>query len=196
MRHPLLAAASLAWSMFFPFAASAQAPLAALTGTVSSADEATMEGVLVSATKAGSNITVTVVTGADGRYSFPANRLGPGQYTLAIRAVGYEARSSRKQDRTHGHRSPGSESGNEGYQARQDQRPRRPIVERGMARKRPRHRSAEGPIAQLRRLPPRRTHHALEIRFRTTSSPRSCRACRAMCSKACRSIRNCAPPSA
>src|ERR1700689_4375190 len=90
MRHPLLAAASLAWSMLFPLAASAQAPVVALTGLVSSADEATMEGVLVSATKAGSNITITVVTGADGRFSFPANRLGPGQYTLAIRAVGYE----------------------------------------------------------------------------------------------------------
>jgi virginiamycin B lyase len=90
MRHPFFAAASLAWSVFFPLAASAQAPVAALTGLVSSADEATMEGVLVSATRAGSNITVTVVTGADGRYSFPANRLGPGQYTLAIRAVGYD----------------------------------------------------------------------------------------------------------
>ena len=90
MRHPLLAAASLAWSVFFPFAALAQAPAAALSGLVSSAEEATMEGVLVSATKAGSNITVTVVTGADGRYSFPANRLGAGQYTLAVRAVGYE----------------------------------------------------------------------------------------------------------
>jgi virginiamycin B lyase len=90
MRYPLFAAASLACSVFFPLAASAQTPVAALTGLVSSADEATMEGVLVSATKAGSNITVTVVTGADGRYSFPANRLGPGQYTLAVRAVGYE----------------------------------------------------------------------------------------------------------
>jgi streptogramin lyase len=49
-----------------------------------------MEGVLVSATKTGSNITVTVVTGPDGRYSFPADRLGPGQYTLGVRAVGYE----------------------------------------------------------------------------------------------------------
>jgi virginiamycin B lyase len=90
MRRPLLAAASLACSVFFPFTASAQAPAAALTGLVSSADEAAMEGVLVSATRSGSNITTTVVTGADGRYSFPANRLAPGQYTIAIRAVGYE----------------------------------------------------------------------------------------------------------
>src|ERR1700733_255120 len=90
MRHPLLAAASLAWSMSLPFAASAQAPAAALTGLVRSAYEGAMEGVLVSATRAGSNITVTVVTGADGRYSFPASRLAPGQYSLAVRAVGYE----------------------------------------------------------------------------------------------------------
>jgi len=90
MRHLLLAAASLACSVFFPGPAFPQAPVAALTGLVSSADEATMEGVLVSATRAGSNVTVTVVSGADGRYGFPANRLGPGQYSLAIRAVGYE----------------------------------------------------------------------------------------------------------
>src|SRR6202022_208875 len=96
MHPPRLAAASLALGLglalavSFPFAAPAQAQVAALTGLVSSADEATMEGVLVSATKAGSNITVTVVTGPDGRYSFPANRLGPGRYTLAVRAVGYE----------------------------------------------------------------------------------------------------------
>lgn len=90
MRHLLLAAASLACSVFFPGPAFPQAPVASLTGLVSSADEATMEGVLVSATRAGSNVTVTVVSGADGRYGFPANRLGPGQYSLAIRAVGYE----------------------------------------------------------------------------------------------------------
>src|SRR5580700_12108703 len=93
MHHPLFAAASLALGLAlaaaFSSTASAQAQVA-LTGVVSSSEEPAMEGVLVSATKAGSNITVTVVTGADGRYSFPANRLGPGQYTLAIRAVGYE----------------------------------------------------------------------------------------------------------
>jgi virginiamycin B lyase len=84
MRHPLFAAVGLALAVAFPCAA------AALTGLVGSTDEATMEGVLVSATKAGSNITVTVVTGADGRYSFPADRLGPGQYSLGVRVVGYE----------------------------------------------------------------------------------------------------------
>src|ERR1700726_344952 len=91
MHRPRLAGLALGLSLAVAFSstASAQAP-AALTGLVSSADETAMEGVLVSATKAGSNITVTVVTGADGRYSFPANRLGPGQYTLSGRAAGYE----------------------------------------------------------------------------------------------------------
>jgi streptogramin lyase len=91
MRHPLLAGLSVALAAaLFLLAASAQAPVVALTGLVSSVEEGPMEGVLVSASRAGSNITVTVVTGADGRYSFPAGRLGPGRYALGVRAVGYE----------------------------------------------------------------------------------------------------------
>ena len=70
-------------------AVKAQAP-AALSGQVSSAEEANMEGVLVSAKKAGSSITVTVVTDAQGRFSFPANRVEPGQYSISIRAIGYD----------------------------------------------------------------------------------------------------------
>ena len=49
-----------------------------------------MEGVLVSARKTGSTVTVTVVTDSAGRFSFPRNRLEPGQYALKIRAVGYD----------------------------------------------------------------------------------------------------------
>jgi len=90
MRHTLPAAIGMALVLAFSLPAPAQAQSAALTGLVSSAEEPAMEGVLVSATRAGSNITVTVVTGADGRYSFPRDRLAPGQYALAVRAVGYE----------------------------------------------------------------------------------------------------------
>ena len=69
----------------------AETPLAAaLTGVVSSTAEGPMEGVLVSAKKANSTITVTVVTDDQGRYRFPASKLDAGQYTLRIRAVGYE----------------------------------------------------------------------------------------------------------
>jgi virginiamycin B lyase len=61
-----------------------------LTGTVSSAAEGAMEGVLVSAQKAGSSITVTVVSDEHGRFGFPENQLSPGRYALRIRAVGYD----------------------------------------------------------------------------------------------------------
>lgn len=62
----------------------------ALTGLVSSAEEGNMEGVLVNARRAGSNMTVTVVTDDKGRYQFPAGKLEPGKYTLTIRAAGYD----------------------------------------------------------------------------------------------------------
>src|SRR5947209_4040919 len=63
---------------------------AALTGQVSSAEEGNMEGVVVSAKKPGSTVMVSVTTDAQGRYTFPEGRLDPGQYNLAIRAVGYD----------------------------------------------------------------------------------------------------------
>ena len=61
----------------------------ALAGQVT-AEHVALEGVLVSARKSGSTITVTVVSDSDGRYSFPANRLEPGTYSLQIRAAGFE----------------------------------------------------------------------------------------------------------
>src|SRR5260370_16205559 len=61
----------------------------ALTGTVTSAEEGAMEGVLVSARKTGSTITTTVFTDDKGVYRFPASRLEPGHYTVRIRATGY-----------------------------------------------------------------------------------------------------------
>jgi virginiamycin B lyase len=69
---------------------SAQAQTAALSGTVSSAKEGAMEGVLVSARKDDSTITTTVVTNDKGQYAFPADRLEPGKYTISIRAIGYQ----------------------------------------------------------------------------------------------------------
>jgi streptogramin lyase len=63
---------------------------AALAGKVTSAEEGAMEGVLVSAKRAGSTVTLTVVSDAQGRYSFPSGKLEPGRYAIRIRAVGYE----------------------------------------------------------------------------------------------------------
>jgi streptogramin lyase len=62
---------------------------AALAGTVSSAQEGKMEGVVVSAKRPGSTIMVSVSTNAQGQYSFPQDRLAPGAYDITIRAVGY-----------------------------------------------------------------------------------------------------------
>jgi hypothetical protein len=71
---------------------------AILTGQVSSVEEGPMEGVVVSAKKDGATITVSVVTDKDGKYSFPAARLGPGRYRLSMRAGGYELASPKAVD--------------------------------------------------------------------------------------------------
>ena len=63
---------------------------AALTGVISSEAEGKMEGVVVTARKPGSIVEVSVTTDEQGRYTFPENRLTPGEYTLSIRAVGYD----------------------------------------------------------------------------------------------------------
>src|SRR5215210_1250831 len=86
----LMLSAAISGSLFQPSSAPAQTSPADLTGQVSSADEGPMEGVLVSARKDGASFIVTVVSDKDGRYSFPAGKLEPGQYSLRIRAVGYD----------------------------------------------------------------------------------------------------------
>jgi streptogramin lyase len=63
---------------------------AALSGQVTSMEEGPMEGVLVSAKKTGSTISVTVVSDEHGHYRFPEGRLEPGHYALRIRAGGYD----------------------------------------------------------------------------------------------------------
>jgi len=83
----VLATAVLAALLVAP--ASAQTP-SALAGKVTSQEEGAMEGVLVSAKRAGSTMTITVVSNAQGEYVFPRERLEPGKYSVAIRAVGYE----------------------------------------------------------------------------------------------------------
>ncbi len=63
---------------------------AALNGVVSSQQEGLMEGVVVSGRRDGANFTVSVVSDAEGKYSFPRTHLAPGKYALTIRAVGYD----------------------------------------------------------------------------------------------------------
>ena len=70
----------------------------ALTGRVTSAEEGAMEGVVVSAKKDGSTISVSVVSDDEGRFAFPAARLEPGHYTLKARAAGYELDGAKAAD--------------------------------------------------------------------------------------------------
>ncbi len=63
---------------------------AALTGKVTGPDGAPLEGVVVTANKPSSTITISVVTQSDGSYSFPAGKLAPGNYFLTLRATGFE----------------------------------------------------------------------------------------------------------
>jgi streptogramin lyase len=64
-----------------------------LDGRVTSAEEGRMEGVLVSARRAGAPITVTVVSDREGRFDFPNGALVPGRYDLSIRAIGFDLQS-------------------------------------------------------------------------------------------------------
>ncbi len=86
----LASAAGLAALVLQAFAPAFAQNAAALSGAVSSAKEGPMEGVLVSARKDGSTITVSVVTDDKGHFSFPASRLDPGHYAISIRATGYD----------------------------------------------------------------------------------------------------------
>jgi len=72
------------------FAAASASEPAALQGEVSSAEEGKMEGVVVSAKRADSPISISVVSDAQGRYQFPRSRLAAGEYGIKIRAAGYD----------------------------------------------------------------------------------------------------------
>jgi len=85
-----LFAALAAGAQALPAIAAETSADAALTGVVTSAEEGAMEGVLVSAKKNGTNITITVVTDAQGRYRFPRAKIDAGQYAMRIRAAGYD----------------------------------------------------------------------------------------------------------
>src|SRR4029077_8820909 len=89
----LIASGALAAILLQPLSARhhAEAETAsALSGQVTSAEEGPMEGVVVSAKKDGSTISVSVVSNAAGRFAFPVARLESGHYALKARAVGYE----------------------------------------------------------------------------------------------------------
>src|ERR1700722_710607 len=88
-KHLSLLASVSVLGLFMCAALPAPAQAATLTGQVTSAEEGPMEGVVVSARKRGSTVTLSVVTDQKGQYGFPADRLDAGQYAIAIRAAAY-----------------------------------------------------------------------------------------------------------
>src|SRR5712664_1230713 len=97
MRTVFCRAVTTACFTLFTALAQAQATVA-LTGQVSSAEEGAMEGVVVSAKRDGSTISIGVVTDAQGRFAFPAARLEAGHYSLKARAAGYEIEGAKAAD--------------------------------------------------------------------------------------------------
>ena len=62
----------------------------ALQGIVRSQQEGVMEGVVISAKRLRSTITISVVSNERGEYRFPKTKLPEGVYELSIRAIGYQ----------------------------------------------------------------------------------------------------------
>jgi len=77
----------------------------ALKGVVSSQQEGLMEGVVVSARREGAHSTVSVVSDAQGKYSFPRTHLSAGKYAITIRAVGFDLVGARSAEIAEGKRS-------------------------------------------------------------------------------------------
>ena len=80
------ATAALVLAVIVPTAA--QSPAAALTGLVSSQDEGAMGGVLVSAKRAASTITITIVSDEDGRTAFPGAGWNRARTRFAFEQLG------------------------------------------------------------------------------------------------------------
>ena len=86
----IAASAFAAWLALSAESVLAQGAPPALSGKIASDREGPMEGVLVSAKKPGSTITVTVVSDAKRRLRLPRGPAGYGQLTSSpIRASGY-----------------------------------------------------------------------------------------------------------
>ena len=82
MRTKLLAVSTAAL-----LASLAAAQAQTVTGKVASTEEGAMEGVVVSAKKG--IVTTSVVSDKSGQFVFPKGRLAAGDYTLSVRATGY-----------------------------------------------------------------------------------------------------------
>ncbi len=119
-----------------------------------------MEGVLVSAKKAGSTITITVVSDKDGRFSFPASKIEPGQYALRIRAIGYDLDNHKSIE------VAAQKTTTADLKLRKTEDLAAQMSNAEWINSIPGQRSAQGHVPQLRRLPHPRARHALDAQRR------------------------------
>jgi streptogramin lyase len=89
-------------ALALPLLLAAPQAMAQLSGQVTSVEDGALEGVVVSAKRAGSNMTISLNTNTQGRFTFPADRLETGKYTITIRAAGYELDGTKVVDVTSG----------------------------------------------------------------------------------------------
>ena len=132
----------------------------ALTGLVRSAEEGPMEGVLVSAQRANTPVTITVVT--DASWTIQLSSHPPRSRPLHAPRPRNRLRSGRS--RTHRHRR--QQDRLRRPEARQDQGPRLAALQRRVAHEHARPGRPEGLPAQLRQLPSPGLHHALAPHLR------------------------------
>ncbi len=158
------AAAILAATLLQASLASAQTA-AALSGAVRSAKEGMMEGVVVSAKKDGSTITVSVVSDEQGPLQLPG--VATRSRALRDRHPRRWLRSRWSQGR-HPHGRPGDQARR---QAQADAKPRRPDDECRVAHKHAGHRRPKEIRAPMQRLP----HASNASCARPTTPTNSCR---------------------
>src|SRR5262249_16518373 len=151
-RFALSATTALVVCFAFGGLQAALAADSALIGKVTSVEEGAMEGVVVSARKEGSTIRISVVTDAQGHFSFPAAKLEPGRYTISIRAAGYVLA---RPPRPPGHQNRGGEHHpHPRSKTKEDAKPRGPAPQRGLDVDPPRRARAPG-ARELHHLPHR-----------------------------------------
>ena len=161
IRTLLLTTAAALAAFVLQAAPSAQAQnAAALQGQVSSAKEGMMEGVVVSARKDGSTITVSVVTDDKGHFSFPASRLEPGHYTLATRAIGYDLDGPKAADIAAGQAATAD------IKLKPTKNLTAQMTNAEWLHEHSRHRRPEALPAQLQLLPHARAHREIDARRR------------------------------
>ena len=143
-------------------------PRVALTGRVSSAEEGPMEGVLVSAKRAGSTVTTTVVTDREGRY-----RVSAGTARAGCLRPPHPGHRLRPRNRGSSDAGEPSKPTTADLKLSKDARPRLPADQRRVAGELPGHRRAEDIDPRLRPLPHAGARHPFAPRRERRSCPSS-----------------------